>query len=97
MTKHTLGPWYTEGHEIKVVQPHREFLGEGAPETICEMLSSVSPEATEANARLIAAAPDLLAALLSIHDDLEPDDEGNRVIPAGFLDSARAAIAKATK
>ena len=40
------------------------------------------------------AAPDLLEALQAICD-LPADDEGERTIPADFLDQARAAIAKA--
>lgn len=40
------------------------------------------------------AAPDLLEALEEI-TDIKADDEGNRIIPAGFLDKARAAVAKA--
>jgi hypothetical protein len=43
----------------------------------------------------MAAAPELLAALEEILD-LEPDDAGDRIIYAGFLDNAREAIAKAT-
>ena len=37
------------------------------------------------------AHPELLAALEAICD-LPADDQGDRVIPAGFLDQARAAI-----
>lgn len=41
-----------------------------------------------------AAAPDMLAALEEI-ESLPVDDYGCREIPPGFLDKARAAIAKA--
>lgn len=41
-----------------------------------------------------AAAPDMLAALEEI-ESLPVDDYGCREIPPGFLDAARAAIAKA--
>jgi hypothetical protein len=37
---------------------------------------------------------ELLEALESI-EMIEPDDYGDRIIPGGFLDKARAAIAKA--
>jgi hypothetical protein len=44
--------------------------------------------------RLSLAAPDLLEALEAVCA-LPPDDAGERTIPAGFLDQARAAITKA--
>jgi hypothetical protein len=44
--------------------------------------------------RLRLAARDLLDALQALYD-LPADDAGERIIPAGFLDQARAAIAKA--
>jgi hypothetical protein len=43
--------------------------------------------------RLLHAASDLLEALEAICD-LPADDAGDRTIPAGFLDQARAAIAE---
>lgn len=49
---------------------------------------------SEAHTNLIAAAPDMLAALEEI-ESLPVDDYGCREIPPGFLDKARAAIAKA--
>jgi hypothetical protein len=44
--------------------------------------------------RLRLAAQDLLEALEAVCD-LPADDSGDRTVPAGFLDQARAAIAKA--
>jgi hypothetical protein len=44
--------------------------------------------------RVCLAAPDLQEALEAVCD-LPADDTGDRTIPAGFLDQARAAIAKA--
>jgi hypothetical protein len=44
--------------------------------------------------RLRLAALDLLEALEAVCD-LPADDSGDRTIPPGFLDQARAAIAKA--
>lgn len=69
--KHTPGPWYVEGHAIKVFQDFRQFLGPlGGPETVCEMNSSLSPEATANNARLMAAAPELLKVLAEFVEDV---------------------------
>jgi hypothetical protein len=95
---HTLGPWYKDGHEIKVSQPHRAHLGDGAPETICEMISSVSPEATEANAYLIAASPDLYRAcrmLLLAYEGGEPEDSIDWQDLDDVVSAAQAAVDKA--
>lgn len=89
MTKHTPGPWecrpsmeYPWDYEISA--PASEDRGE-------------DPGEAEANARLIAAAPDLLAALVNLLNDTQhaehPDcDDG----PCPVRE-ARAAIQKATK
>jgi hypothetical protein len=58
--------WYVKNIAIMVREPEREHLGEDAPETVREMISSLSPGETSRNARLIAAAPELLAALESL-------------------------------
>jgi hypothetical protein len=94
---HTPGPWYVENHAIMVNQPWRAYLGEGAPETVCEMVSSLSPEATAANARLIAAAPELLAALEGMFNGTCFCDfaKGGYTHHGRHCEIARAAIAKA--
>lgn len=98
MSKYTSGPWYIEGHEVKVNKPEREHLGDGAPETICEMFSSVSPEETRANQVLIAAAPSLLAALSDILNEAERYGFGGNSGAQGTgrvaCNQARAAIAR---
>lgn len=106
-TKHTPGPWQVVG-ETGV---HAGCLSISQGWTI-----STSPtggyEARKANARLIAAAPDLLAvarALLMFHSggnwDWKAKEEWNRLVGDGtpieattrvLCDFARAAIAKAT-
>lgn len=48
----------------------------------------------EKDTALLAAGPKLLEALEAIID-IPADDEGNRAIPAGFLNEARAAISDA--
>lgn len=52
MSNHTPGPWIIDGVEIRAVSSHES-------ESICVM----SPCFTDADASLIAAAPDLLEAL----------------------------------
>jgi len=85
-TKHTPGPWSTDGDHIF-----------GPVYLLADIVSADTIEEAEANARLIAAAPDLLAALehcCAVMADCvmfpERDDE-NRA-----YSQARAAISKAT-
>lgn len=81
-TQHTPGPWSAsrignpyDQHMVYVEQTGRNIV------TSCE---------GEANASLIAAAPELLSALVDICDSFEPDCSNWQV------KNARAAIAKAT-
>ncbi len=54
-TKHTPGPWKFDGH----------YFGDGLTacggRNVAEIMEADTPEETEANARLIATAPDGLA------------------------------------
>jgi hypothetical protein len=85
-TTHTPGPWCAEGHNVfKGARPLplALFIAD------CSHSGAHRPQAeTEANARLIAAAPELLAALIEVV--AEADRETTPFI------KARAAIAKAT-
>ena len=86
--KHTPGPWnYDRSGYSLYVNSGRELV------TALSM-DGKRLETSEANARLIAAAPDLLEALKSVIAWLDASDE------SAFSDSqlalARAAIAKAT-
>lgn len=57
--QHTPGPW----HNLQGFNKEGLFVCEEIEPNICEMTSSRSIEETQANARLIAAAPELLEAL----------------------------------
>ena len=57
--KHTRGPWRTDPL-LLVVEAKR---WEGLYANICSIVRGGSPAEADANARLIASAPDLLAAL----------------------------------
>ena len=97
-TKHTAGPW-TIGDSDLPVSGLSVHGGNGAHSTICRMAKNRPDGVNEdrVNMYLIAAAPDLLAALKQCLAELEAYD-----LPRDPLDpqrvavkSARAAIAKA--
>ena len=80
-TKHTPGPWVIDNDNV--------IYQEGTSEPI----ASAAPTADEeANAWLIAAAPELLAALEFCADALNTEAGG---LYKAHIEQARAAIAKA--
>ena len=79
-TQHTPGPWTVDNQYIH------------GPDGI-RFLAVAGDGAGQANARLIASAPDLLAALYSIATDPSAIHSGAN---AHIGDIARAAIARAT-
>ena len=87
---HTPGPWTTDGPEVVSKKPPA-IIAE-----ICYIGEKVAEVAErEANARLISAAPDLLAALKLCAAVCSGETmHKNGLIAA--LEAARAAIAKAT-
>lgn len=92
---HTPGPWAVNPFNAQV-----DSAVNGAPVPVCQMLwpTSLRTEAeTEANACLIAAAPELLEALLwyVAEDDVMESMACNEYWLAG-RERARAVIAKAT-
>lgn len=92
--KHTAGPWTHEGQgDITGVENDHENGCVGLVDVACVYLRTV-PCRTEANARLIAAAPDLLAALRSAHHMLTRDyiDDAKMAV----IEKCDAAIASAT-
>lgn len=83
--KHTPGPWESINGYIFPIKG----------EKICIMTAMGSKGSErEANARLIAAAPELLEALQSIIEIGKRNTENPKY--DGYYDAARAAIAKAT-
>lgn len=90
MTKHTPGPWHHTGREFNDVRDSDDelvavalHLRVGQPER--------SVQEAEANARLIAAAPDLLEMLVEAANFIQPYNVGQEL-----LERIDAAIAKAT-
>lgn len=89
MSKHTPGPWTVhDDTDISGIENDPENKCIGSVDVAHVYLRTV-PGRHEANARLIAAAPDLLAVL---QDVLSTWDSGSEAFP---ISDIRAAIAKA--
>lgn len=83
MSKKTPGPWMLRATGFQI-------------EAIGERLRPVATVLTSrADARLIAAAPDLLTALVRLLHTMEPD-HSSKWAEGSEVEQARAAIAKAT-
>lgn len=86
--KHTPGPWALDNPASLIVRaPTRHRIAEVALVDVALM------DNARANAALIAAAPDMLAAL---HDIVSASDANCGDSLANAINSARAAIARAT-
>ena len=89
---HTPGPWEVDGTKLGVrgkAVSKGALYGSGGF-SIAEILPAMTDAEAFANARLIAAAPDLLALVLNILPlAIKTDPEGQ------WVADARAAIAKA--
>lgn len=87
---HTPGPWRIE----RVATLKSEWsIDDEYGEPIAITMPRLDEDQEDANARLIAAAPDLLAALEMLADHAPSVFAGFR--PADAYEQARAAIAKA--
>jgi hypothetical protein len=116
--KHTPGPWRYEaggGHAYNRIVGADSVQVSGWPEPIngvsnasysdriCENLGDINLPGPAANARLIAAAPEMYEALcaalplLEFEVETRGDSDSDYEFPArSALDAVRAAIAKAT-
>ena len=106
MSKHTPGPW--DHHVDNQSEYTHTITAVSRPATSPIIADVVKHPSSEANARLIAAAPDLLEALLAVAS-MPPDDEGDLppipwvqqpdFAPSQYklANQMRAAIAKATE
>jgi hypothetical protein len=90
--KHTPGPWvfYDDSNDGKTNRIEIVAIGK----TIAHIYHSV-PQEDVPNARLIAAAPDLLEALKNAAEAFEVASEGEGINFHLYAEDARAAIAKA--
>ena len=101
--RHTPGPWANNGGRIEACEP---YTSQSINVAVVGEANHQTPTDT-ANARLIAAAPELLEALESLvatiaaHDieSLSCDRDGEKYCDClrGAANNARAAIAKATE
>ena len=91
MSKHTPGPWRVNGYGEIV-------CGEGNDELRIADVAPWDPrkhrEEMSANGRLLAAAPEMLAALKNLEND-HPDDPWFRSMPRTAWNMVQSAIAKA--
>lgn len=99
-TKHTPGPWRVEvGNRIEILGPRDKI---GWPASVAYNLGMPDQPEAQANARLIAAAPDMLADWCEVRDRIVAHANGNSPIDDtnAFLvwlgNKALDAIAKAT-
>lgn len=92
MIKHTPGPWHAEGGHIVVDTREQVCCGRpgfeccGSPDVQGDYFEVA--QTSERDAHLIAAAPDLYAALEALVDDFG-DAEGD------LINAAKSALAKA--
>lgn len=95
MSKHTPGPWTVSYQTPFLVVDSAHVVIASASGVSSGGASDVSGfEQAKANARLIAAAPELLAALKRAASWIKSEAEGNDEMPLVFV-VAEAAIAKA--
>ena len=92
---HTPGPWTVDPKTLAVYAPDRH--GHASAVRVAECGRTLLPTAEiAANAALVAAAPDLLAALQALVGEADLGEIDNEDNARLLLDWARAAIARAT-
>lgn len=98
MTKHTPGPWHIAEYGMNKDGTPKHYGIVHGDITIANLGTSTNKNAKEmdANARLIAAAPDLLEALLDMWNLINVDVSTDTIKAGTTFKTARAAIAKAT-
>jgi hypothetical protein len=87
-TKHTKGEWH--------ITPNGEYVGTlGQGKTGVCMILMKGREEGQANAKLIASAPNLLHALQMLINDIERND-GDAINRATLVNEAKQVVDKAT-
>lgn len=97
MTKHTPGPWKVSKLDGRTIngKAYRNLEGNLVTPAIASIKERTGE--TEANARLISAAPELLEALKWLNAEFEcrDDDFGGALFTRNDFERVRRAIAKA--
>jgi len=89
IVRYTPGPWHVSSTGTDVIGPPRVPNTTGAKARVIAVMSNAAFAECEANAHLIAAAPDLYAALKRFLSADEPTDA------AAEIEMAEAALRKA--
>jgi hypothetical protein len=95
MSEHTPGKWTV----MNVTDVFEDIWSDGRQIAACLMSSDIPIDQQAANARLMAASPELLEALLYLLDGCDEADVRGELsdwVDGGYLDDARVAISKAT-
>jgi len=107
MSKHTPGPWFSDDiGDMDDIYRYivADLTAQGADCVVAKFdlpnpIHAARRQQAEANARLMAAAPDLLAALQALVAELDGSgkpDSSDSYAPEHFVTADKAAIAKAT-
>jgi hypothetical protein len=94
MSEHTPGPWQIgprDGDNLPILDAAGNYLGLADFENVANNADRV-----DANARLIAAAPDLLTALIACHAKIASAEAIADLYESNETKDAYAAIVKAT-
>ena len=96
MTKHTNGPWYAVSRMVEVANDKAPDICTTNPQMFGQGHLSRSMREQLANARLIAAAPDLLEALQAMTEAFLDTEGSHGSVESDAMDKAYDAIARAT-
>lgn len=104
-TQHTPGPWSINtagsakrGEEFKITEIYVYAPDTQDDTAICaDVIDPVTQKPSEANARLIASAPDLLDVLNLCEGNISSLAASHPMIYTHWLNVVRAAISKATE
>ena len=102
MSEHTPGPWKPHPEGCTIMPPYNRVATYWPKDGAYQIVADCSHHVTgtpitegEANARLIAAAPDLLAALIRMEEAERKQTNGEEYDFSNAILEARAAIFKA--